>query len=117
MRMPGLIFLAGLWAVGGCHRPAGTVLGQAPKGQPRTVLAVRAGDTPAEVLLTGAMVEKCPVAGCWFRLRDSTGTIKVDTKAAGFVVVSVSLESQVTVMGKVALEGEEIVIEATGLRY
>ena len=101
----------------GCHKSQGTVLGKAPKGEPQTVLAVRAGDTPPRVTVSGVMIEKCPVAGCWFRLRDRTGVIKVDTKSAGFVVVKVPLESQVTVAGKVVADGDEVVIEATGVRY
>ena len=36
---------------------------------------------------------------------------------AGFVVVKVPLESKVTVAGKVIAEGDEVVIEATGIRY
>ena len=63
------------------------------------------------------MIEKCPVAGCWLRVQDRTGTIKVDTKSAGFVVVNVPLESKVTVAGKIVMEGDETVIEAEGLRY
>jgi len=81
------------------------------------VLAVRAGDTPRRVTLSGIMVEKCPTAGCWLRLKDTTGTIKVDTKAAGFVVVKVPLKTQITVMGNVINEGNEVVLAATGLRY
>ena len=103
--------------VSGCHRKTGTVLGKAPEGEIRTVLAVRAGDTPRQVTLSGMMVEKCPTAGCWLRLKDNTGIIKVDTKAAGFVVVKVPLETHVTVTGKVMTEGDEVVIAATGLRY
>jgi len=83
----------------------------------RSILAIRAGDTPPQVTISGAMIEKCPVAGCWFRVRDSTGIIKVDTKAAGFVVVNVPLESKVTVAGKIVTEGDEVFIEASGLRY
>jgi len=63
------------------------------------------------------MFEKCPVAGCWLRVRDETGTIKVDTKSAGFVVVDVPLNSKVTVMGKVINEGGEVSLEAEGLQY
>ena len=100
-----------------CHQPQGTVLGKPPKGEPQTILAVRSGDTPPQVTLSGVMIEKCPVAGCWFRLRDRTGVIKVDTKSAGFVVVKVPMESQMTVTGKVVADGDEVVIEATGVRY
>ncbi len=63
------------------------------------------------------MVEKCPVAGCWFKLQDNTGTIRVDTKAAGFVVVKVPLESKITVSGKIVTEGDETLLEASGVRY
>lgn len=63
------------------------------------------------------MIEKCPAAGCWFRLQDETGTIKVDTKSAGFVVSAVPLETKITVAGKIHDTGEEVTIEATGVRY
>jgi len=106
-----------LLLTGACHRPSGTVLGQAPRGQPCTILAVRAGDTAPSVVLAGVMVEKCPVAGCWFRLRDQTGVIKVDTRNAGFVVVKIPLEAKVTVAGNVASDGSEVILAATGLRY
>lgn len=116
MRLTGasLVFLL---LVAGCHQPEGTVLGKPPKGEPRTILAVKAGDTPPQVTLSGVMIEKCPVAGCWFRLRDRTGIIKVDTKSAGFVVVNLPLETKVTVAGKVGADGNEVALEATGLRY
>ena len=100
-----------------CHKPSATVLGKEPKGQPRTILSVQAGDTPQQVTIGGVMVEKCPIAGCWFRLRDPTGSIKVDTQSAGFVVVNVPLQTQVTVAGRVVTEGSEVMLEATGLSY
>jgi len=103
--------------IAGCHRQQGTVLGKAPSGDVQTILAVRAGDTPPQVTLSGSLVEKCPVAGCWFRLRDSTGEIKVDTKSAGFVVAAVPLETKMTVTGKITDTGDEVIIEASGIRY
>jgi hypothetical protein len=63
------------------------------------------------------MVEKCPTSGCWFRLRDQTGIIRVDTRAAGFVVTNVPLQSQITVAGKVVQRGDEKSLLASGLRY
>ncbi len=101
----------------GCHRPHGTILGKAPSGNVQTIIAVRAGDTPQQVTLSGTLTEKCPVAGCWFRLHDDTGTIKIDTKAAGFVVSAVPLETKITVAGKITDTEEEVIIEATGVRY
>ena len=109
--------LAGLLAVNGCGQSSGRVKGLPPQGKPRTVLAVRAGDTPQTVTLQGTLIEKCPVAGCWFRLQDETGVIKVDTKTAGFVVREIPLQRALTVRGKLAQEGDETILEATGVRY
>ncbi len=102
----------------GCGKqPKGTVRGQAPKGDVQNVLAVRSGTTKPQVTLSGEMIEKCPTSGCWFRLRDSTGVIKVDTQTAGFVVADLPLQAQVTVSGKIIANGNDVEIEATGIRY
>jgi len=106
-----------LLVAAGCQKPQGTGLGKTPQGELRTILSVKAGNTPPHVTVGGVMIEKCPVAGCWFRLRDGTGVIKVDTKSARFVVVNVPLDSQMTVAGKAVAEGDEVMIEATGIRY
>ena len=114
------IFVLLLWLAfaGGCSKSStGTVLGKAPEGKTSTILSVRAGTTPPNVVLNGVMVEKCPTAGCWFRVSDGSGIIKVDTKSAGFVVVNVPLETRVTVAGKVIPDGDDVQIEATGIRY
>ncbi len=107
----------GLVLLNGCGKPKGKVLGVPPKGEPRSILAVKAGDTPPTVTVQGILVEKCPVAGCWFRLRDDSGVIKVDTKTAGFVVTEIPLQSKLTVAGKVTQEGNETILAGTGLRY
>jgi len=111
------LLVSALLLAAGCHRQEGKALGKAHFGEPRSILAVRAGDTPRVVTLAGVMTEKCPVAGCWFRLTDSTGTIKVDTKTAGFVVTEIPLETRMTVAGRVVQSGDEITIEASGVRY
>jgi len=110
------ICLAAL-AAAGCGKQKGTVLGKAPSGEPQAVLAVREGITPPNLTLRGAVVEKCPTAGCWFLIADRTGALKVDTKSAGFVVTAIPLQREVTVSGKIVYEGSEPVLEATGLRY
>ncbi len=116
MRRP-LPALLCLWLLVGCGGRSGGVLGIAPKGEPRAINLVQGGEAPATVVVRGRLVEKCPVAGCWFRLQDDTGTIKVDTKTSGFVVTHLRLGSTLTVGGKLAWEGSEAVVQATGLRY
>lgn len=111
------VFVVSVLFASGCSKPRGTVLGKAPEGKPVSILSVRAGTTPPKVVLEGMMIEKCPTAGCWFRLRDGTGVIKVDTRSAGFVVVNVPLETRLTVAGKLISDGDDVQIEATGIRY
>jgi uncharacterized protein YdeI (BOF family) len=69
------------------------------------------------VTLRGAMVEKCPVAACWFRLKDGTGVMKVDVKAANFTVTDVPLGATVTVTGKPVTKDGDSYLAATGLTY
>jgi uncharacterized protein YdeI (BOF family) len=111
------IFATLLLMLTGCQNEKGTVLGKAPKGEAQTILAVRDGITPPEVMLHGTIVEKCPTAGCWFILKDRTGVMKVDTKVAGFVISKIPLETEVTVSGKLFYEGDVAVLSASGLRY
>lgn len=112
-----LVSFVSLFLVAGCGKPSGNVLGKAPKGKTDNVLSVKGGTTAPQVVLSGVMIEKCPTAGCWFRLRDDTGVIKVDTKLAGFVVVNVPVDTKVTVGGKVIADGDDVQIEATGIQY
>jgi uncharacterized protein YdeI (BOF family) len=103
-----------LCLLAGCAGKQTVVLGVAPVAAP--IIAIRDLKPSSPVVAKGVMVEKCPVAGCWFMLRDKTGLIKVDTKAAGFVVSDVPLNTEVTVGGKVKETGERM-IAATGIRY
>ena len=129
MKRPGLIagisvllaFSAGVIGGVGCRPVGSTVLGTPPTGTPAKVAEILAANTTGltntAVTLEGVMVEKCPVAGCWFKLRDGANVLRVDTKFAGFVVLDVPLNSQVTVSGRVAADGSERVLVASGLRY
>lgn len=101
----------------GCSSKTSTVLGEAPSGQRQTIVAARDVRPPSVVTLEGVLIEKCPTAGCWFRLRDQSGVIMVDTKAAGFTVTSVPLNTRLTVAGKMTAPAGEPTLEATGLRY
>lgn len=101
----------------GCRGSGQNVLGAAPEGKPVTVAAAQAAAVKEPVTVRGKLVEKCPVAGCWFMVKDATGVMKVDTKAAGFVVLDVPLGVDITVSGKTAPNGSERMVEATGVRY
>jgi uncharacterized protein YdeI (BOF family) len=59
------------------------------------------GGDHAHIVLKGSLDRKCPTSGCWFYLKDSTGTIRVDTQFSGFNVVKVRVGSRVTVQGTI----------------
>jgi uncharacterized protein YdeI (BOF family) len=101
----------------GCGRGQETTRGVFPAGGSIvTTQEVSKATSARQVTLRGEMIEKCPVAGCWFKLRDGSGVVRVDTKAAGFVVSDVPLHTQITVRGKI-VPGAEAGIAASGIRY
>jgi uncharacterized protein YdeI (BOF family) len=101
-----------------CQPEGSRTLGLAPDGLPETVAQLkRSPSVGRAATVAGEIIEKCPVAGCWFMLRDDTGVIKVDTKSAGFVVLEIPLHTRVRVAGRLGGEGSEKLLEATGLRY
>ncbi len=102
-------------ALAGCSQQKSSVLGKAPVGG-QIVAVNQLKPAAAPVMLHGTMIEKCPVAGCWFMLRDKTGVVKVDTKHSGFTVTNVPVNAEVTVAGTVKETGERIVV-ASGMSY
>ena len=97
------------------------ILGAVPDSSRLTSIAARQAPARSSaqqsVTLRGTMIEKCPVAACWFRLRDKTGTVKVDVKGAYFTVTEIPTGAEVTVSGTFQKSGDESVFAATGLRY
>lgn len=67
--------------------------------------------------VSGIIVEKCPQAGCWFDLRDDSGTLRVSTKDAGFTVLDVPLGTRVRVAGRLTGSGPDASLNATGVQY
>lgn len=104
-------------AVMGCGHLRQRVRGVAPAEAP-VAMAAKSAAMPsgARILLRGEMTEKCPVAGCWFKLKDASGVVRVDTRTAGFVVSDIPLHTQMTVAGSVSHE-EPSGVAATGIRY
>ncbi|HEV2472802.1 MAG TPA: hypothetical protein VGS41_09070, partial [Chthonomonadales bacterium] len=80
------------------------------------VSALKTRRSGGAVLVSGEMIEKCPIAGCWFMLKDHTGVLRVDTKAAGFVVADLPLHTEITACGAMAGSGEPE-LHATGIRF
>lgn len=101
----------------GCSKREPKSLGGVINGEQTTVAQTAEFEAGEPIVLDGTMTEKCPVAGCWFMLRDQTGTIKVDLKNSEFVVVDVPLNSKMIVSGRVATNGADRFIEATGARF
>jgi hypothetical protein len=118
-----IVIAASSLPLSGCARAGGAVLGQDPGANPPAASTVKGLKPGGQSTLAGVMIEKCPVAGCWFMLRDQTGVIRVDTKAAGFTVTDVPVNARVTVRG--TMKGGETagkktgerIFAATGLRY
>ncbi len=110
--LPALVILLAV----GCAPTQTNILGKAPAQQPTILVRELSAKTGSVVTVKGEMVEKCPVAGCWFMLRDKTGMVRVDTKQAGFVVSEVPLHTTMTVSGTVA-SGTEVGLKASGVRY
>ena len=109
----------------GCGQKQELIRGAAPTGnivtvhdvtQPSALKATKARQNIGSFVLRGEMIEKCPIAGCWFKLRDATGVIKVDTKAAGFVVSDIPLHTQMTVQGRI-VSSTDTEVAAAGIRY
>ena len=111
------IVLAFTTIISGCHKQDPVTLGTAP-GLTATASVKQLTNLPAQtrVTLAGEMIEKCPVSGCWFILKDKSGVVHVNTKSSGFVVAAVPLHTQVTVSGTVGT-GQSKELEATGVRY
>src|SRR5690242_15277026 len=80
------------------------------------IQTLAASARPKSVVVQGEMIEKCPVAGCWFVLKDRSGVVRVDTKGAGFVVSEVPVHAKLTVAGTVTA-GTQPGIAASGVRY
>lgn len=107
-------FLLLLFLLSSCDvRPVHT-LGVAPAASPTPVANLKPSAQP--IVVQGTLTEKCPIPGCWFLLRDKTGVVKVDTKAAGFVAADVPVGATVTVTGTLRTTPERRVA-ATGMRY
>ena len=109
-RVPLLLALT----VMGCTQPGEHLLGTEPSMRPVcTISALKSATAP--ITLLGTMTDKCPTAACWFHLKDTTGIIKVDVKAAGFTVTDVPNGTEMRVFGRYSKETGEV--EATGLRW
>jgi uncharacterized protein YdeI (BOF family) len=112
-----LILLSATVLLAGCSGRATKVLGVLGQSDAISVGTVASTPPDAAIVVRGTMTEKCPVAGCWFMLRDATGTIKVDTKSAGFAVVDIPLRTELIVAGRITTNGAQRIIEASGIRY
>jgi uncharacterized protein YdeI (BOF family) len=109
--------LSGILLLTGCAGRRAEVRGRPPTGNPVTVARLAAASVKDTVTVHGTMVEKCPAAGCWFILQDDTGRVRVDLKAAGFVVTDRPTGGAVTVTGRLRRDGEEPVVVASGARF
>lgn len=108
-----LVALAALVSVG-CQSTHSRLLGTEQAGAvTSSVAALKSATTP--ITLNGTMTDKCPTAACWFHLKDTTGVVKVDVKAAGFTVTDIPNGAALQVSGRYNKETGEV--EASGVRW
>lgn len=109
------ILLPILLLLAGCAQMQPAVLGVRPvDAKPTPIASLKPSQAPQTI--AGTMIDKCPIAGCWFRVKDNTGVVKVDTKNAGFVVSSIPLGTHVVVAGKYRA-GDDCELLASGMSY
>ncbi len=54
-----------------------------------------------QVAIEGTIIKECPHTGCWAVIEDSSGQIRIDTKAGGFALPLRREGSKVRIVGKV----------------
>lgn len=115
-----IALLAGLFVgatlLAGCHKAEIKTMGAPLASVPLISVKEMKASKGKTVLVRGTMIEKCPVSGCWFKLQDKSGVVKIDAKAAGFVVSEIPLNTEITAGGKVT-DDDSPTVMATGIRY
>ena len=113
--------LVGVLPLFGCGNTPLHTLGKpianAPVAVVASLLPVAAKLPERPIALHGTMVEKCPASGCWLRIRDTSGTIKVDLRASGTTATDIPTGTEMTVSGTPVRVGDESVLQASGLTY
>ena len=114
-----VVSLLALTLLAGCASRPEIPLGAAISSAavPVAIRTLLASKPIGSVVLRGTLVEKCPVSGCWFRLKDDTGVVKVDLKSAGVTSTDIPVGTRLSVAGTRQVEGGETSLCATGLRY
>lgn len=119
MRIPFAGCAVALLMLAGCQSAPQHTLGKPDAdAKAASVGSLMTASVPSSpVLVRGTLVEKCPVTGCWFKLRDKSGTIKIDLRASGATAAEIGLGAEVTVTGKPTRAADEAVVEASGVTY
>jgi len=69
------------------------------------------------VAVEGEVVQQCPAAGCWFRVRDGSGELFVDLNPAGLRLKQKRVGQRVRVTGRLAKIGNQYLLEATAVEF
>lgn len=60
----------------------------------------------------GEIVQQCPAAGCWFRMKDDAGEVFVDLAPAKLRLTDKRVGQQATVTGRLVKQGGQLRLEA-----
>lgn len=69
------------------------------------------------VTIEGEVIQQCPAAGCWFRIKDDIGEGFIDLSASNLTVQGERVGQHAKVTGKVVKKGGQMRIEAEHVEF
>lgn len=129
--LPALGLAFAVAGLAGCNAQKGGGDGDTGSGPPATIGAPVSGEVPLvctqclkdekyvgqTVTIEGEVIQQCPAAGCWFRIKDDIGEGFIDLSPANLTVQGERVGQHAKVTGKVVKKGGQMRIEAEHVEF
>ena len=106
-----------IFSISGCRKKAAEKYGQEISNRVVTrieaILKEPANFDGKTITIQGKIIRECPT-GCWFEVKENSGTIYVDLNPSGFAIPQ-KVGKKVIVEGKVQLRGSQPMLAGTGV--